>query len=60
MTSSAQTSLAAKCLVDDLPGASQAGARLHSIMVKLKAAEPISEIATTLNHCNAPLRRGFD
>ena len=59
MTSSAQASLAANYLFDDLPSASQAGAHLHSILVKLEAAEPISEMATTSHHCNVLLRRGL-
>lgn len=37
-----QTTLAGKYLVDDLPGASRAGARLNGILAKIDAKEPLS------------------
>lgn len=45
MTPPAQSSLAAKYIVDDLPGAGQVGSRLHGILVRIEAGAPVSQLA---------------
>lgn len=39
------SNLAAKYLVDDMPGARARGTRLHGILVKIEAGGPVSELA---------------
>jgi len=45
MPYSEQNSLAAKYVVDDLPGARQIGSRLHGILTSLEAGSPLSQLA---------------
>ncbi|OJW71770.1 MAG: hypothetical protein BGO57_08025 [Sphingomonadales bacterium 63-6] len=45
MAHAQQTSLAAKYVVDDLPGARQIGSRLHGILTSLDAGSPVSQRA---------------
>lgn len=47
MSSSRQTGLAEKYLVDDLPGAALAGARLNGILQKIEAGDTVSALAQT-------------
>lgn len=39
------SNLAAKYLVDDMPGARARGTRLHGILMKIEAGGPVSELA---------------
>lgn len=41
------SNLAAKYLVDDMPGARARGTRLHGILMKIEAGSPVSELAQT-------------